>query len=223
LLVLLFRQTLGYRKSLEENMRSQTSIRAAVAFFAVAFAFILSQTIAVNAATSAADQATACTYTLSPASINISHNAGSVSFNVITSEPDCAWTATVTAGDYFVTITSGASGTGNGTVTFSVTANTITDVIRVGRISVAGQNFIVQQGPAPCSYALASNGTNVPASGGNGSVTVITQQACVWLVTSNSPWITNISAPGWGPGTATFTVQPNAGAERTGTRRQRQL
>ena len=193
-------------------------VRASVVtFFLATAALIFSQATAAGDAAFTANQASACTYTLSPTNVNIPYNAASVSFNVIASEPACAWTAVTEVGGTWITITSGASGTGNGTVTFSVTENTQSDVIRVGRISVAGQNFIVQQGPAPCTFALSSNGANFSAAGGGGSVFVTTQIACVWLVVSNSPWIIFNSAPGWGSGAVTFTVQPNFGARRIGT------
>ena len=205
---------LSYRTLIKESMRNKTSFRA-TAIFVAAFAFILSQAIAANAATHAAAQTSACTYSLSPTNLNVPHNAGNGSVNVITQE-GCAWTAVVTSGSW-LTITSGASGTGNGNVTFSFTANTKSDVIRVARISIAGEIFIVQQVPMPCSFTFSSNGTNVSASGGGFSISVNTQAACPWLVVNNSPWVIFNSAPGWGSGAAIFTVQPNTGPERTGT------
>ena len=117
----------------------------------------------------------------------------------------------------WITITSVAIGLGNSTVNFSFAANTQSDVIRVGTISVGGQIFIVQQGPAPCNFTFPSNGTNVSALGGSVSVSVNTQIACPWLAVSNSSWITFNSAPGWGAGAATFTVQPNFRPQRIGT------
>jgi hypothetical protein len=56
----------------------------------------------------------------------------------------CPWAA-VSNDPTFITITSAASGSGDGTVQFSVAANTGT-TIRSGTISVAGQTFKVYQG-----------------------------------------------------------------------------
>jgi hypothetical protein len=46
--------------------------------------------------------------------------------------------------DSWITVTSGASGTGNGTVTFSYTANT-GNRDREGTLTVAGRNATVEQ------------------------------------------------------------------------------
>jgi hypothetical protein len=54
----------------------------------------------------------------------------------------CSWTATSNV--TFITVTSGASGTGNGTVVFQVQPNT-TAQIRMGSLTIAGQTFSVTQ------------------------------------------------------------------------------
>ena len=54
----------------------------------------------------------------------------------------------------WMTVTSGASGSGPGTVAFSVAANT--GAARTGTLTIAGQTFTVTQA-APCTYAIASN------------------------------------------------------------------
>ena len=53
----------------------------------------------------------------------------------------CGWTAV--SNNPWITITSGASGVGDGTITFDVQGNTITP--RVGTITIAGNTFIVNQ------------------------------------------------------------------------------
>jgi len=59
-----------------------------------------------------------------------------------TSTSPCSWTATSNAA--WITITGGSSGTGNGTVTYNVAANT--GAVRTGTITIAGQTFTVIQG-----------------------------------------------------------------------------
>jgi hypothetical protein len=54
----------------------------------------------------------------------------------------CAWTAQSNAS--WITVTSGASGTGSGSVAFSVARNDDND--RTGTLTIAGQTFTVQQG-----------------------------------------------------------------------------
>jgi hypothetical protein len=61
-----------------------------------------------------------CSYTLSASSIRPAAVAATGSISVI-ADPGCAWTATTT--DSFITVTSGASGTANGTLSYAIAAN----------------------------------------------------------------------------------------------------
>jgi hypothetical protein len=56
---------------------------------------------------------------------------------------NCAWNAT--SGAEWITITSGAQYSGNGTVTFTVAANI--GAARMGALTIAGQTFTVNQAP----------------------------------------------------------------------------
>ncbi len=86
-----------------------------------------------------------CAYSISPAGQSIASGGGNGSINV-TATGDCPWTATSDAS--WITITSGASGNGNGTVTFSVSPTTAP---RSGAVTVAGQTFIVWQEFSSCA------------------------------------------------------------------------
>src|SRR5207248_677104 len=55
----------------------------------------------------------------------------------------CGWTAA--SNSSFVHVTSGASGSGNGTVTYSVDAN-VTSSQRTGTLTIGGQTFTIIQG-----------------------------------------------------------------------------
>ncbi|MBS1808231.1 MAG: BACON domain-containing protein [Acidobacteria bacterium] len=83
-----------------------------------------------------------CSYTLSSYSANISSAATTRSVNVTANNSACAWTAVSNAG--WITVTSGASGTGNGTVNFSIAANS-TGVARTGTVTIAGLTYTVSQ------------------------------------------------------------------------------
>ena len=85
--------------------------------------------------------AAACSFTLSPTSATIGSVAGTFSVAVSTAAA-CPWTAKSNA--TWITITAGASGTGNGTVTYSAAANTAR-TSRTGTISIAGKTFTVTQ------------------------------------------------------------------------------
>ncbi len=81
-----------------------------------------------------------CTYTISPtnASFSFSGNTGTVA--VTTSLGICSWAAV--SNDSWITVKSGNSGTGNGTVRYSVTNSVLT---RTGTITIGGQTFTVTQ------------------------------------------------------------------------------
>ncbi|MGO9554651.1 MAG: BACON domain-containing protein [Syntrophobacteraceae bacterium] len=156
-----------------------------------------------------------CTYSLSSTSANPSYTGGSATVNV-TSLTGCAWTAVSTAS--WISVVSGASGSGNGTVTYSVAANTA-GTSRVGTLTIAGKTFTVTQGAAPCSYSLSATSASPTYTGGSATVGVISISGCSWTAVSNASWISVVSgASGSGSGTVTYSVAVNtAGASRTGT------
>jgi hypothetical protein len=86
-----------------------------------------------------------CTYSISPTSQTLGPTTGTGSINV-TAPSGCSWTATSKAP--WIRITSGSSGSGNGTVSYSVAANTSTSQ-RTGTMNIAGQTFTVTQASAP--------------------------------------------------------------------------
>jgi uncharacterized protein (TIGR03437 family) len=105
-------------------------------------------------------QAPPCTFTLTPLSQSFAATAGSGSVNV-SAQTGCTWTA-ISNAPALITVTSGASGSGNGTVTYNVAANTATS--RSGTLSIAGQTFTVSQnavgtGPGPLTI---TSGQNLP-------------------------------------------------------------
>ena len=96
---------------------------------------------------------TTCSYTLSPTSQSVGAAASSGSFGV-TAASGCTWSATSNAS----WITTSSSGSGSGTVNYSVAANT--GAARSGTISVGGQTFTISQsaGSGGTPSSLISNG-----------------------------------------------------------------
>ncbi len=81
---------------------------------------------------------------IGPSDQNFSNSAGKGTVNVLTGSV-CGWTATSNA--TWITIDSGASGTGAGAVVYSVTENMGTT--RIGTMTIAGKTFtVVQLGPS---------------------------------------------------------------------------
>ena len=88
-----------------------------------------------------------CTYTLSASGAVFGPGGGASSFTVFTGS-NCSWTASDNA--TWITITSGSSGTGNRTVSYTVATNT--GPKRIGYITAGGKTHTVTQ-----------NAPNVPA------------------------------------------------------------
>jgi Zn-dependent metalloprotease len=97
-----------------------------------------------------------CTYSISPTSASYAAVGGTGSVSV-TAGAGCNWTAVSNA--TFITITGGASGTGNGTVSYSVAANAGT-TSRTGTMTIAGQTFTVTQA------GITGGGTELIINGG---------------------------------------------------------
>jgi hypothetical protein len=94
---------------------------------------------------------TPCTMSISPTSASVSSTGGSGSVAVTASAPSCAWTAVSNAA--FLTVTTGTSGTGTGTVGYSISSNQ--GPSRSGTITIAGLTYTLHQASA----------TNNPAFG----------------------------------------------------------
>ncbi|MEW6127725.1 MAG: BACON domain-containing carbohydrate-binding protein [Acidobacteriota bacterium] len=156
-----------------------------------------------------------CSYAIAPGSQNFTGSGGSGSVNV-TAGIDCIWTAV--SNDSWITVTSGANGSGNGTVNYSVAVNS-TGSQRQGTITIAGQTFTVTQAELICTYGLSSLADFFDSNGGTNSVMVTAPSGCAWTAVSNTSWITISSgASGNGNGTVSFSVARNSGTtDRVGT------
>ena len=138
--------------------------------------------------------------------------AGGSGTVTVTGASSCNWTAS--SNDPWVSIVSGASGTGNGTVSFAVQANT--GPARNGILTIGGQRFTVTQQQAECSYSIApAGGQSFSAASSQGSVTVSTNSICTWITSDVPAWVTGMPASGTGPQTLTFTVDANPGPARS--------
>ena len=102
-----------------------------------------------------ADCGGTCSFSINPTSASFAAAGGSGSVTVTTSA-GCNWTAV--SNDSFITVTSGASGSGNGTVNYSVAANT--SVARNGSLTIAGLTHSVSQAAAGggCTNAIVNPG-----------------------------------------------------------------
>jgi hypothetical protein len=151
-----------------------------------------------------------CTYTLSPQSYGYSSAASTGNIAVTCSSSNCTWTA---ASNYsWLTITSGSSGTGSGTVAYSVAANN--SAARTGTISIAGQTATVTQAstptPTPPTPDIKANGQDGQVTVANGTKVSITASlapgnengkiADWWLAYSSPAGWYSLNSNGWTPG-----------------------
>jgi hypothetical protein len=125
----------------------------------------------------------------------------------VTAPANCSWTAT--AGAAWITITDGATGSGPGTVTYSVGANGAA-TSRTGTLTVGGlSHSVTQQGRSAtaCSYELSAGGADFSKDGGSGTFTVSAPTECSWTASSGVAWLAIIAGgEGSGTGVVTYTV-----------------
>ena len=124
-----------------------------------------------------------CTYSISSPGASFSSAGGTGSVNV-TTQSSCVRTAS--SGASWLTITSGGSGTGSGTVQYSVAANTSASP-RTASSTIAGNVFTVTQaGTSSSTFTITAssgaNGTVSPA----GTSSVTSGAAKTYTITPNS-------------------------------------
>ncbi len=177
-------------------------------------------TVTIASQTFTVQQAAApCSYSLSGTLGSIGDSGGSLGINVVTAS-NCSWTAQSNAG--WITITAGATGSGNGTVNLSIARNTTTSA-RTGTVTIAGKTYTVQQAAAPpvivCTYSVGAMQFAFGQAAQSSTLQVSTGSTCGWSASSNVSWISvSPSAPALGNGTVTIGVQANTSASpRTAT------
>ena len=163
---------------------------------------------------------------------------------VVSTQPECEWTASAEAS--WITGVTPAQGQGNGQVQFLAASNA-SATARESAVTINGQRAIVRQNAAPpaptpaptptptpapvpapgppppspqpgCVVTLPQSSAAAPATGGPGTIGVSTTAGCTWTASPNAPWLTITSgASGSGSGTVNYTVAANTGGARTGT------
>jgi uncharacterized protein (TIGR03437 family) len=153
-----------------------------------------------------------CTSTVSSKLFSMPLAGGSGAVTV-TAGASCPWTAA--SGASWLHVTSAASASGNGAVSFAADSNAGTT--RSGTLAIAGQSVVVTQ--AGCAATLSPQQLSLLAAGGSGMVAVAAGSACSWTAASGTSWLHVTSAAlGSGNGSVSFAADPNAGtAARSGT------
>jgi hypothetical protein len=158
-----------------------------------------------------------CNFSIAPASQSVAAAGGSGSIAVEVPSA-CSWGARSNVS--WIAITSAADHTGNGTVTFTVAANT--GAARTGTIAIGNRTFTVTQAaaaaPPACTYAISPQSQSAAAAASTGTISVTTTATCAWTSVSNAAWLTvTAGAAGTGNGSVGYSIAANTGAARTGT------
>lgn len=127
----------------------------------------------------------------------------------------CSWSATADVS--WISFASGASGTGNGILRFTVQPNSGLQP-RTGNVQLSASAVIrVTQAANSCVFLLGTQGYTAASSGGSSQTVVSGLPSCEWSAATASGWIT--ISPKTGPGGATmnFTIAANPGQLRTGS------
>jgi uncharacterized repeat protein (TIGR03803 family) len=152
-----------------------------------------------------------CTFNLSALSASPTAAGGNATVGV-TAGNGCAWTAV--SNDGFITITSGSSGSGNGTVHYSVAANSTTNPV-TGTMTIAGTTFTVNQAaavaPGQCTFTVNPTVITMKDKGGKKSISIkAVGTDCAWTAVSNDSFITiTAGTNGTGNGKVSITVAGN--------------
>src|SRR5207237_962883 len=101
-----------------------------------------------------------------PPCISSEGTGGSIS---VTAKSGCTWVAV--SNDPWITVTSGTTGNGNGTILFNVAPNSST-FPRAGSITAAGNIFSVHQDGVSCNFSINPSDAFVTHGGGGGTVHV---------------------------------------------------
>jgi hypothetical protein len=162
-----------------------------------------------------------CTFAVSPTTVTVGGAAGTATVNVTASPSNCdppGWTASVSSGA-FVTLNP-QSGSGNGSVTLTIAANT-GGAQRTATLSIANQTVNVTQS-AVCTFSVSPTTLTATSAGGPLTVTVTANPSgCApanWTAASNAAFLSVSPSSGTGNGTVTVTASANTGtSDRSGS------
>ena len=159
-----------------------------------------------------------CAFAVDPNSVEAPADLTDGTFAVQT-DLGCSWTAS--SDQTWLTIVSGASGTGPQVVTYRASANGSSSD-RTAQITVNGAVFMLHQAgtnPPSCNFDLNPNSDAVAAGGGSGEFDVRTGALCVWTASASAGWIDITSGnTGVGDGRVAYTIDANTSSSpRTGS------
>ena len=159
-----------------------------------------------------------CRFSIAPGNQAIGAGGAAGVAVAVSAAAGCAWSAR--SNDGWIALTSGATGIGDGAVTFDVAGNTAS--ARTGTLTIAGQTFTVTQAASSpsvtCTYSISPTEQSINEKGGQISIAVSTSAGCAWTAASNESWlVVTGGASGRGSGTVAIDVGSTGGKKRNGT------
>jgi hypothetical protein len=152
-------------------------------------------TLTIAGKTFTVTQSPGCIASISPGSRSHTASASMGNGIAVSASSICGWSAKSNAS--WLAITANASSYGSKTVSYSVAANTTTNV-RVGTLTIAGKTFTVTQALG-CTASISPSSRSHTAGANTGSVSVSASTTCGWTAVSNVSWLSiaaNMSAAG---------------------------
>jgi hypothetical protein len=170
---------------------------------------VAGQTVTIN---QAAQQASTCTYQLTPPSLDLTSDAQDSTVGV--AAPDgCQWTPSSSVP--WITVADPGAGTGNGAFKLTIAANT--SDARTGTVQVGSTTLAIRQAAgAACSYAISPTSYNAGTAPDAVDVGVTAGATCAWTAASGAPWVTiGSGSSGVGNGLVHLAIDANTGAPRS--------
>lgn len=155
------------------------------------------------------DQAgVACTFVVTPPSLDVDATAQAIPVQVQTSASDC--TVPTATGASWLTVTAPSATGLSRTLLVGASANPLA-AVRQGQVTIGGVGVSVTQRGVSCTFQLSTG--SVPVSAAGGVVRVLVGAAapdCGWSVSGLSAWVTPALATGIGSQGLDFAVSANA-------------
>ncbi|MBL8211385.1 MAG: BACON domain-containing protein [Bryobacterales bacterium] len=153
-----------------------------------------------------------CPVVLDAASATFDATGSPIARVLVNSPSSCSWNVVPNAP--FVSVLSGPSGSGSGTVSYSVQPG---QAARQGTLTIGGRTFTVRQLSPACEYSLSNVRGTVPATGGDVTLQVSATSPSCLPVPSGAPpqWVMqSVTANAGRQATLLLRAGPNPGVAR---------
>jgi hypothetical protein len=155
--------------------------------------------------------ASACTFTMTPTSVDIPAAGGFGGFTLSASGAHCGWSSKPSASWLVARPT---SGTGTATINWNATTNT-SALIRSATITAGGIPFTANQAGSTCTFSLSASSASAPVEGLVDEVNLtVSTPSCAWSARSAAPWLQVFPLTGTGAGKIRFTAFPNFNTQK---------